>query len=144
MSQSVQPSGVMLAAPGGDWVVDVIRLSLPGTGRARTWLRIRGAPTLERLRDISEGPSVPNRPDHDLPVQAGQVNAAGNHPAERDEQAMTRQIRPKGELRAEPEEPLMINLKITLPRRVIWPSGFLSGSVASDTISHLIRVIHGG
>ena len=48
---------------------------------------------------------------------------------------MIRQVRRQKESRPESEPLLTINLKITMPRRVIWiASGFLRGTVTSEAI----------
>lgn len=58
---------------------------------------------------------------------------------------MTRQMKGHGGSSPDPEPPFSINLKITMPRKTIWvASGFLSGTVTSEVVTHLIRIIHGG
>lgn len=43
------------------------------------------------------------------------------------------------------ESPVMINVRITLPRKAAWvTSGFLSGSITTVTILRVLSSIHGG
>jgi hypothetical protein len=44
-----------------------------------------------------------------------------------------------------PEPPLMISLRITLPRKAVWTaSGFLTGSLTTEAIVRAISSLHGG
>lgn len=43
------------------------------------------------------------------------------------------------------ESPVVISIRITLPRKAMWlVSGFLSGSIATETLVRVLAGLHGG